>query len=92
MKLNPGDTIVTAYAQHASGPGWANQPVWVIVRDRSGDLREECIQPADQGHRTYVLYPVAAAMHRAFVSAIENDMEADDVRYKPHPYNRHLYT
>lgn len=23
--------IVTAWAESASGPGWANQPVWVLV-------------------------------------------------------------
>src|SRR5438552_91090 len=48
MILADDDAIVTAYAESAAGPGWANSPIWVIVRRRDGNLRMECLQPDEQ--------------------------------------------
>jgi len=64
------DRIVTAYAESAAGPGWANQPIWVIVRGRDGALREECIQPDEQTDWMYALYAVSAAAHGSMVKAV----------------------
>ena len=63
MKLEPGDTILTAYAEPASGSGWSNSPVWVIVQGREGKLRQECLQPVDQPEAMRALYAVATAVH-----------------------------
>lgn len=47
FKLGKHDKVVTAYAERASGPGWGNSPIWVIIRSNlDGAYRQECIQPA----------------------------------------------
>lgn len=72
LTLAPDERIVTAYAQRASGPGWSNAPVWVIVRDGNGRLRELCIQPDEQTREMLMLYDVAAAAHDALVRAVQS--------------------
>ena len=62
-KIDKDEYVVTAYAAPASGPGWANAPVWVIVRGRDGALREECIQPDDQSRAMRTLYRIAAEVN-----------------------------
>lgn len=71
LRLSKHDRIVTAYAQHAAGPGWANSPLWVIVRDGDGKLREECIQPEERTPALHWLYDVAAASHRSLMDAMQ---------------------
>lgn len=51
--------IVAAWAESASGPGWANAPVWVLVRERDGTLRLDCLQPSEQTHAMHLLYRVS---------------------------------
>jgi len=58
-----GETIITAFAESASGPGWANSPVWVIVRGIDFRIRMECIQPDDQSSEMRTLYGVSQAAH-----------------------------
>ena len=70
MKLAKDDTIVTAFGESASGPGWANNPIIVIVRSREGALRQEWIQPDVQTNEMSILYNVSQAAHRAMVKAI----------------------
>jgi len=65
MTLRPGDSIVAAYAENASGPGWANSPVWVIVRDGDHKLRQECIQPSKQTRDMMILYRLSEEATRA---------------------------
>ena len=65
-----GDFIVTAYAQSAPGPGWGNSPLWVIVRDAAGVLREECIQPEEQTETMHLLYRASADIHTQLCGAI----------------------
>ena len=36
--LRDGETIVTAFAEKAAGPGWYNAPVRVVIRNRVGVL------------------------------------------------------
>jgi hypothetical protein len=61
-------TVVTAYARGASGPGWSNSPVWVVLRDPDGTLREECIQPEDQTDAMRTLYRIAADVNHRMTS------------------------
>jgi len=68
--LRPGDYIVTAYAQRASGPGWSNTPLWVIVMDESKKLRQECIQPAQQDDAMRTLYNLSEQAHIGMRSAV----------------------
>ena len=71
LKLNPGDYIITTYAQPASGPGWGNTPVWVLVKGADGKIREECLQPDQQTRDMVLLYPYSARAHRDMCSAVE---------------------
>ena len=69
--ITKSDTIVTAYAQSESGPGWGNSPVWVIVLDREGKMRQECIQPKDQTEGMILLYGVSQAAHLMMKRVVE---------------------
>ena len=71
MTLADDETIITAYATHESGPGWSNEPVWFIVRDGRGNLREECLQPDEQSYEMRLLFRIAAAVHDQFKRAVK---------------------
>lgn len=72
MKLWKHDHVLTAYAEPAAGPGWANAPLWLIIRDaRDGSLRRECLQPDEQTSEMRTLYPVCAAAHLSMLAAVE---------------------
>lgn len=64
------DKIVTAYAEYASGPGWVNRPIWVIVRGADMALREECIQPEDHTPELLALFDVSSAVQVAMTAAV----------------------
>ena len=67
------DSVICAYARKASGPGWANDPLWVVIADRrTGTLREECIQPGQQNYEMRVLYDIAAQVDTAMMFAVDN--------------------
>lgn len=71
MKLNKNEYVVTAYASRASGPGWANTPVWVVICDRStGKFREECLQPNEQSEGMRILYGVSEQAHTAMMHEV----------------------
>ena len=65
------DHIVAVVAEPASGPGWSNTPLWVIVQDENGKLRRECLQPEEQSDEIRLLYGVAAQVHRVMCAAVE---------------------
>lgn len=66
------DEIITAYAMRAGGPGWANQPVWVVVRSRlDGSYREECLQPDDLTAEAWALYDISEATHKAMRGVVK---------------------
>ena len=71
MKLKEHDHIIAVVAEPASGPGWANTPLWIIVQDGNGQLRRECLQPDEQSDGLRVLYATAAAVHGALVREVE---------------------
>lgn len=68
--LRKGDTIVTAWAEYCSGPGWSNTPVWVIVQDRGGSIRRECLQPNEQSPEIYQLFHISAALQAQMLSTL----------------------
>jgi hypothetical protein len=69
FELKDREYIVTAYAERACGPGWANSPIWVIVGSPDG-LRQECIQPSEQTPAMQTLYNVSRTAHKEMVSAV----------------------
>jgi hypothetical protein len=66
--------VVCAFAERASGPGWANSPLWYIVRDGNGVLSMECLQPEEQGPEITMIYDVSASVHLALVAAVEKKL------------------
>lgn len=70
MTLDDSDTIVTAWAESAGGPGWINVPIWVLVRSKDGAHRVECLQPPEQSVETQTLYRLSEAAHRAMTDAV----------------------
>ncbi len=66
------DRILTAYAQSEVGPGWSNSPVYVIVRDNNGNIREECIQPECQTPVMNLLYGISQSVHAEMTRAVMN--------------------
>jgi hypothetical protein len=69
--MMPKETIVCAYAQPASGPGWGNSPLWYIVRDGNGKLTQKCLQPDEQTAEIALLYRISSEVHNAMVYAVE---------------------
>jgi hypothetical protein len=74
------EKIITAFAEYAGGPGWANRPIWVIVRDANLRLREECIQPQNQTAEMHALFRVSNAAHEAMKSAVETAVYVEQLR------------
>ncbi len=70
IKLRHGESIRAAVAARVSGPGWFNEPLFVIIRSNDGKYREECIQPSEMTTETAWLFSVAYAAHEAFLSSI----------------------
>lgn len=75
MKLSDGETIVTAWAESASGPGWSNSPLWVLVRSADGRLRVDCIQPDKHTRDMATLYRVSQEAHLAMTRAVRTAAE-----------------
>ena len=70
--LAAGETVVTAFANSAHGPGWGNQPVWVVIRCIDGvRLRELCLQPKEQTPEMHTLYRLSEAAHVAMSGAVD---------------------
>lgn len=71
MCISSEDRIVAVIASRASGPGWSNTPLWVVVKDQNGKLREVCFQPDEQSPDVRLLYSIAEQTHRTMVAAVE---------------------
>lgn len=71
-KLREGDQVICAYAQPAAGPGWANQPLWVIVQGADRTLRRECLQPEEQSESLRLIYRTSAEIHGLLLHGVEN--------------------
>ena len=70
IKLGIHEKVVCAYAALAEGPGWSNQPLYVVIQSSSGTLREECIQPSEFSSTIWTLYGISDQLNRALVSEI----------------------
>ena len=70
MKLAKDDVIITAFAERASGPGWANAPIWVIVQNGNGTMRRECIQPEERTAAMAWLYDTSESAHKSMTGAV----------------------
>ena len=70
IKLKDGEHIVTAFATRACGPGWANTPIWIIIRGADGKLRQECLQPQQQTFEMQWLFPYSSRAHEDMVRAV----------------------
>jgi len=81
LKLQQGERIISAYAESCAGPGWANSPVWVIVLNTSGKLRQECVQPEEQTTEMHTLYHISSAAHVSMTKAVRELVKR----------NRHAY-
>jgi hypothetical protein len=72
VKLDEHEYIVTAYAKPASGPGWANKPLWVVIGNKeTGKFREDCIQPMEQTAGMVELYDFSALAHERMTNLVE---------------------
>lgn len=71
MRLHEGETIVAAWAEKCSGPGWQNRVVWVLVRTANkASLRIEAIQPQEQTRVLSALFDTSAALTREMLAEI----------------------
>ena len=73
MRLDDRDVIVAAWAERASGPGWSNRLVWLLVRDEDGELRLDSLQPDEYAPSATVtaLFDVSAACATAMLRAVK---------------------
>jgi hypothetical protein len=62
--------VVAAWADVASGPGWANRLIWLLLRDADGILSLEAIQPDEQTAEMVALYAVSEAAHLSMIGAV----------------------
>lgn len=67
--------VITAWAEGAAGPGWANQPLWYLVDDY-GKLRVECLQPDEQSSEIKTLYAMSEVTHLAMTAAVRRALRA----------------
>lgn len=75
-RFGPHDTIVTAWAEPAHGPGWSNQPIWVLVRSQlDGNHRVECLQPHERSAEMSMLYAICHASHAAMTDAVRTHVK-----------------
>ncbi len=70
LRMEPTDRIVCAYAERSSGPGWANSPLIVVIRDGNGKPREEYIQPKDQSKEVILAYGMLASAHNFIMGVL----------------------
>lgn len=72
LKLKANEYIVTAYARPASGPGWANHPLWVVIANNATrNMREACLQPDEQTEEMRRLYAFSALAAAEMTAAVE---------------------
>ena len=69
-----GEWMVTAWAEYASGPGWINRPVYVLIEGRTGRLRVECLQPSEQSAEVQHLHRIAALVREEFMTAVRRQV------------------
>lgn len=63
-------TIVAAYAESAAGPGWTNNPLWVIYRTLGGELKQTALQPDEQTKEMRIMFQFSAVAHEKMTSEV----------------------
>ena len=77
-------TLLAAWAEPASGPGWANQPVWCLFRDtRDGSHVVHGLQPHEVSAEVMQFYRISAAAHLEMTSAVQRWLHGPRKRRKP---------
>lgn len=76
MKLEQGDTVITAWAEYANGPGWSNQLIWVLVQAAAGKYRLEALQSEEQTPRMRALFGVCAEASTSLTGIVERVLRA----------------
>jgi hypothetical protein len=78
VKLKQHETVMSAWAERCAGPGWANQVVWVLLRDGAdGSYRLAAIQPEEQTAEIAHLFGVSSAAFEAMTGAVRRKLEGD---------------
>ena len=72
MPAVPPETVIAAWCEYCTGPGWSNRLVWFLYRDRTGALKTECFQPSEQTLSMIMLFKVAAAATEELTAAVKN--------------------
>lgn len=75
MKLDKGSKVVIAWADKCYGPGWSNNPVWLIVRDTNGKLEQLCLQPEEQTKEIRILFSTNYESSATMTEIIANLVE-----------------
>lgn len=70
MILSKHDTIVHAWAEYVSGPGWSNQIVRVVVCDGNQKSRVETLQARECGPEVNALLEFSDLAHRQMTGAV----------------------
>ena len=71
------ETLITAWARPAMGPGWSNTPIWYLVKvddEHGSHLEERCLQPDQQNKKLAILYPIAATVDNVLMDAVRDQI------------------
>jgi hypothetical protein len=72
--LEKYEQVIAVIPQHAKGPGWANEPTWIVIRGIGPTYREECIQPEERTRELSALYNAGEAMMQSLIAAVPTEM------------------
>lgn len=75
MKISKGDRVVATHCEYASGPGWSNEIVWVVIQEQGGKLRMEAIQPKERTSEIALLMETCAAADKAMMHEVKYFIE-----------------
>lgn len=64
------DSVVCAWAETASGPGWSNAPLWAIIRHTDGSLEMVVIQPDEQTTEMHAIYAISNVVSGMMLKAV----------------------
>ena len=76
--IEPGWTVLTAWAEHCSGPGWSNEIVNVLLVSQWGTYRVQALQPNEQTERMKALFKLSALAAEEMRSAVESAIRTAD--------------
>ena len=71
MTIGDTDIVLTAYAKLTDRPGFIDTPLWVIVREKSGLIRQEIISSVEQSAGMQMLYPISNSLNSQMCKLVE---------------------